>query len=76
VSGGGDMEGAKVKKVHKLAAKLAKHSVKQMETTAIGGTAPHFPLLDPPLSETHDVRLLFTYRKADLTFLPTHPSLD
>jgi len=34
---GGSMEGAKVQRVHTSATKLAKHSVKQRETKAIGG---------------------------------------
>jgi len=45
------MGGAKVQNISKLATKLAKHSVKQRKTTAIGGeaNAPFSLPLDPPL---------------------------
>jgi len=45
----GDMDGAKVQKVHTFATKLAKYSVKQRETTVIGRNVPFALPLDLPL---------------------------
>jgi len=44
--------GAKVQKVPKLATKLAKHSVKQRKTAAIGGQKRFALPLDLPLNST------------------------